>query len=92
MGGHRFQQREESHRHGRVSVRVAHAPAPLSVIPRRDLLRHLAQHGCGLLRERSKHSVWINPRAGARPAVPRHREFPLGTARAVCDQLGTSRL
>ena len=42
---------------------------------RRDLLRHLSQNGCYLLREGSEHSVWENPLNGRRTAIPRHREI-----------------
>jgi predicted RNA binding protein YcfA (HicA-like mRNA interferase family) len=58
---------------------------------RRDLVRHLADHGCRLLRQGRNHEVWIAP-TGRRSTVPRHREIPRGTARAICDQLGVPRL
>jgi hypothetical protein len=28
---------------------------------RRELLAHLQQHGCRLLREGASHSIWFNP-------------------------------
>jgi predicted RNA binding protein YcfA (HicA-like mRNA interferase family) len=62
------------------------------MIARRDLLRHLAAHGCSLLREGSKHSVYVNASGEARTTVPRHRELPRTTARAICDQLGVPRI
>ncbi|MGO9464272.1 MAG: type II toxin-antitoxin system HicA family toxin [Isosphaeraceae bacterium] len=55
---------------------------------RRDLIRHLRSHGCVLAREGSDHSIWENPANGRRSAVPRHRELPNPTARAICRQLG----
>jgi mRNA interferase HicA len=58
------------------------------MIKLRELQRHLFNHGCVLLREGSKHSVWLNPATGRRTTVPRHRELPLGTGRAICGQLG----
>jgi len=41
---------------------------------RRDLVRHLSQHGCSLLREGGRHSWWHNPSLNRRSAVPRHNE------------------
>jgi mRNA interferase HicA len=41
---------------------------------RRDLIRHLTSHGCELLREGGRHSIYFNPRTGATSAVPRHPE------------------
>jgi mRNA interferase HicA len=40
-----------------------------------DLLRHLSQHGCVLMREGGKHSVYANPAARRVSTVPRHREI-----------------
>lgn len=62
------------------------------MITRRELLRHLTAHGCTPLREGGKHSVWLNPKSEARTTVPRHREIPRMTARAICDQLGVPRI
>jgi HicA toxin of bacterial toxin-antitoxin, len=59
------------------------------MIKTRDLRRHLRTHGCEQLREGAKHSVWQGP--GGRSTVPRHREIPRTTARAICDQLGVPR-
>ena len=42
---------------------------------RRELLRHLQQHGCSLLREGGRHSWWINPVKKRRSAIPRHTEI-----------------
>lgn len=53
-----------------------------------DFERHLRRHGCQLKREGAKHSVWENSGVGLQASVPRHREFPRGTARAICAQLG----
>jgi len=62
------------------------------LISLRDLERHLRAHGCGLDREGSRHSIWRNPQNGRRSSMPRHRQLPLSTARAICDQLGVSRV
>ncbi|MDQ3381981.1 MAG: type II toxin-antitoxin system HicA family toxin [Actinomycetota bacterium] len=53
----------------------------------RELERHLIANGCERVRHGSRHDVWRSP-AAERPVRPRHREIPLGTARAICRQLG----
>jgi hypothetical protein len=58
------------------------------MIKRADLERHLRGHGCALRREGAKHAVWWNPATGQQSTVPRHRDLPLATARAICRQLG----
>lgn len=58
------------------------------MIPRRDLERHLRRYGCSIVREGGKHSVWEKDETGKRATLPRHRKIPLGTARAICKQLG----
>ena len=40
-----------------------------------DLLRYLAEHGCELLREGGRHSVYVNRKAGKSSTIPRHREI-----------------
>jgi mRNA interferase HicA len=57
-------------------------------VKRRDLLKHLRQHGCRLVREGGEHSIWENPTNGHRTAVPRHREILNYTAIQICRQLG----
>lgn len=54
---------------------------------RRDLLNHLQEHGCQLIREGGSHSIWENPITNRRTAVPRHREIPDFTAARICKQL-----
>jgi predicted RNA binding protein YcfA (HicA-like mRNA interferase family) len=54
---------------------------------RRDLLRHLSEQGCRILREGGSHSIWHNPANGRRTSVPRHREIPDFTAGRICTQL-----
>ncbi len=53
-----------------------------------DLERHLLAHGARKLREGGNHRVWITDAAARPVTVPRHREVPTGTARAICKQLG----
>jgi mRNA interferase HicA len=55
---------------------------------RKDLLRHLRNSGCCLLREGSSHSVWINPHNGQQSTLPRQREINDYTAKAITKQLG----
>ncbi|MGH8400004.1 MAG: type II toxin-antitoxin system HicA family toxin [Gammaproteobacteria bacterium] len=57
---------------------------------RRDLLRHLQQNGCELLREGARHSWWHNPQLNRRSAVPRHSEINDHLARKICRDLGIS--
>jgi predicted RNA binding protein YcfA (HicA-like mRNA interferase family) len=54
---------------------------------RLDLVRHLQQHGCVLLREGGKHSVFVNRAAGKSSTVPRHREINEFLARKICRAL-----
>ena len=65
----------------RQDARAAAAGAfeEVSLVPvkRHDLVRHLQQHGCGLVREGRRHSWWGNPVNGRRFAVPRHTEIPV---------------
>jgi predicted RNA binding protein YcfA (HicA-like mRNA interferase family) len=55
---------------------------------RRDLLQHLETHGCELLREGGKHSLFVNPANNQTSAVPRHREINDFLARKICRDLG----
>jgi predicted RNA binding protein YcfA (HicA-like mRNA interferase family) len=55
---------------------------------RRDLVSHLTQHGCQLLREGGRHSVFWNPSKGTTSTVPRHREIQEFLARKICRDLG----
>jgi len=54
---------------------------------RLDLVRHLQRHGCSLLREGGKHSVFVNRAAGKSSTVPRHREINEFLARKICRAL-----
>lgn len=55
---------------------------------RRDLVRHLEQHGCELLREGGNHSVFVNRTTRKSSAVPRHAEINDFLARKICRDLG----
>ena len=52
-----------------------------------DLLRHLEQHGCELLREGGSHTLYVNPSSGKVTTVPRHREINELLARKICRDL-----
>jgi mRNA interferase HicA len=56
-----------------------------------DLVRHLEAHGCYLLRDRGKHSVFVNPTNNQTSAVPRHREINEFLALKICRDLGIPR-
>lgn len=55
---------------------------------RRQLLNHLAEHGCELYREGANHSIYRNTSTGKRTAVPRHGEIANVLARKICKDLG----
>ena len=55
---------------------------------RRDLIKHLTENGCVLLREGGKYSVFQNPTTLIEVPVTRHPEMADHTARKLCKQLG----
>jgi mRNA interferase HicA len=57
-------------------------------VKRGDLVRHLREHGCELLREGGRHSWWQNPALNRRSAVPRHNEINDYLARKICKDPG----
>jgi len=56
-------------------------------VKRRDPVRHLERHGCDLLREGARHTVYTNGRRDKLAAVPRHRELNEFLARKICRDL-----
>jgi mRNA interferase HicA len=54
---------------------------------RRDLIRHLEVHGCRLLREGGKHTVYVNPEMKKVSTLPRHREIDEDLVRKICRDL-----
>jgi mRNA interferase HicA len=56
-------------------------------VKRADRVRHLEAHGCALLREGGKHSVYVNRAARKSTTVPRHREVNEFLARKICRDL-----
>lgn len=55
---------------------------------RRDLEKHLRDHGCERVRHGGNHDIWENPRTNRETSLPRHREIKAGTARNICRRLG----
>jgi len=55
-------------------------------VKRRDLERHLRDHGARLIREGGRHSFWGFD-AERSTAVPRHREIAFVLARKICKDL-----
>jgi mRNA interferase HicA len=55
---------------------------------RRDLIRHLVDHDCALVREGSNHSWWGHTTTQRRTAVPRHREIDIELVKKICKDLG----
>ena len=55
---------------------------------RRDLIRHLEQHGCELLREGANHTVYVNRIEKKVSTIPRHREIDEDLAKKICKDLG----
>jgi mRNA interferase HicA len=54
---------------------------------RRDLIRHLEEHGCEKLRDGANHTIYVNRAAGKTSTVPRHREINEYLARKICKDL-----
>jgi predicted RNA binding protein YcfA (HicA-like mRNA interferase family) len=56
-------------------------------VKRAALVRHLERHGCELLREGAKHSIYVNRAARKSSTIPRHREINEFLARKICRDL-----
>ena len=56
-------------------IRPSSGALPAFRVKRADLVRHLEQHGCQLLREGGSHSVFVNREERKASTVPRHREL-----------------
>jgi mRNA interferase HicA len=53
---------------------------------RTDLIRHIKQHGCKKhTRSGAKHEIYVN-KNNLVSTIPRHREIPTGTVKAICKQ------
>ena len=58
---------------------------------RTELIRHLNAHGCKVLREGGRHSIYWNPVNRFTSAVPRHAEILDPVANRICKDLGIPR-
>jgi len=56
-------------------------------LKRHELIEHLKQQGCRLVREGGRHTIYTNPANGAKAQVPRHAEIDNRLARKICQQL-----
>ena len=54
-----------------------------------DLLNHLRDEGCVLVRTVGKHDWWRNVITGVAQPIPRHREIKEFTARAIIRKLSS---
>ena len=59
---------------------------------RNKLIKHILQNGCGLKREGSDHTLFINLITGNRSAVPRHAEIGDILCNEICKQLGIEKI
>lgn len=59
---------------------------------RRILIAHLNTHGCTILREGAKHSVFINSQNNHVSTIPRHPEINDFLAEKICKDLGITGL
>lgn len=58
---------------------------------RRDLIRHLQDHGCALIREGARHSWWGHQSNNTRSSVPRHSEVDDFLVVKICKDLKIER-
>lgn len=54
---------------------------------RRKLLAYIISHGCVLVREGARHTVFYNPVARRTSTVPRHAEINDSLAKKICKDL-----
>jgi mRNA interferase HicA len=57
-------------------------------VKRHEVIKHLKEQGCELIREGGNHSWWLNPSQNKRSAVPRHNELKDNLVRKICKDLG----
>ncbi|MFH0939947.1 MAG: type II toxin-antitoxin system HicA family toxin [Planctomycetota bacterium] len=58
---------------------------------RRDLIRHMENHGCEFLREGGSHTVYVNRKEKKVSTIPRHREIDKNLSNKICKDLGISK-
>ena len=54
---------------------------------RHDLIAHLEQAGCYLIRRGGKHDIYHNPDTGKTEPIPRHREINERLAKKIIKSL-----
>ena len=57
-------------------------------VKRTKLVLHLTRHGCELLREGKKHSVFLNLTNRQTAPLPRHADIDWRLVLAICKELG----
>jgi predicted RNA binding protein YcfA (HicA-like mRNA interferase family) len=57
-------------------------------LDRRELVRHLEDHGCEFVREGGNHTIYRNPATGRIRSILRYCEVKNTTAREICKGLG----
>jgi len=55
---------------------------------RSELLKQLKKEGCVLLRNGSRHDIYINPKTGQKQPIPRHSEIDNALAKHIKKYLG----
>ena len=60
---------------------------PREGMKRAKLLAYLARHGCHMVREGGRHSIYANPVIGKTTSIPRHSEIPDDLAGKICKDL-----
>ena len=55
---------------------------------RSELLKQLKKEGCVLLRNGSRHDIYINPKTGQKQPIPRHSEIDNAIAKHIKKYLG----
>jgi predicted RNA binding protein YcfA (HicA-like mRNA interferase family) len=58
---------------------------------RRDLIRHIENLGCEMLREGGNHTVYVNRAEKKVTTIPRHREIDENLSRKICKDLGVEK-
>lgn len=53
-----------------------------------DLIRHVSRFRCVLIREGSKHSIYLNSLSSKTSTIPRHSEIDNYLAKKICKDLG----
>ena len=59
---------------------------------RAKLVSYLEEHGCLLMREGARHSVFVKLDVQLSSAVPRHREIKDSLAHKICKDLGIPKI